>query len=67
MTLTDVTTVVGKSKYKVKAGKTVTVAVRLGAKGTELLAGAKHHTIKVTAKVTVSGGTTVKQKTTLVA
>lgn len=67
VTLTDVTTVVGTSKYKVKAGKTGTVAIRLRAKGTEFLAGAKHHTIKVTAKVTVSGGQTVKQKTTLVA
>jgi large repetitive protein len=66
VTLTDVTTVVGAQKYSVKAGKTGTVAIHLNAKGTRFLAGAKHHTIKVTAKVTVTGGKTVKEKTALV-
>jgi hypothetical protein len=67
VTLTDVTTVVGVQAYKLKAGKTGIVIVHLTAKGVKFLAGAKHHTIKVTAKVTVSGGKTVKEKTALVA
>jgi hypothetical protein len=66
VTLTDVTTVVGSQKYSLKAGKKGIVVVHLKPKGILFVAGAKHHTIKVTAKVTVTGGTTVKERTTLV-
>jgi hypothetical protein len=67
VTLTDVSTVVGSQHYSIGAGKKGIVVVHLKAKGILFLAGAKHHTIKVTAKVTVTGGKTVKEKTTLVA
>jgi hypothetical protein len=66
VTLTDVTTVVATAKYSERVGKTNTFAVYLKVVGNKLLAGAKDHTIKVTATVTVTGGTTIKQKTTLV-
>jgi hypothetical protein len=67
VTLTDVTTVVGSQHYSLKAGKKGIVVVHLRPKGILFLAGAKHHTIKVTATVTVTGGKTVKEKTSLVA
>ncbi len=66
ITLTDVSTVVGSKKYSLKAGKKGIVVVQLKPKGIVFLAGAKHHTIKVTAKVTVTGGKTVKERTSLV-
>jgi hypothetical protein len=67
ITLTDVSTVVGSQHYSLRAGKKGIVVVHLRAKGILFLAGAKHHTIKVTATVTVTGGKTVKERTTLVA
>jgi len=67
VTLTDVRDVVGAQGYSLRAGKKGTVVVHLRPKGVMFLAGAKHHTIKVTATVTVVGGKTVKEKTTLVA
>ncbi|HXR22146.1 MAG TPA: hypothetical protein VN786_06310, partial [Acidimicrobiales bacterium] len=67
VTLTDVSTVVGSQHYSLRAGRKGIVVVHLRAKGILFLAGAKHHTIKVTATVTVSGGKTVKERTTLVA
>jgi hypothetical protein len=66
ITLVDVRTEVGHSKFKVAAGKSGTVSVGLLADGKALLAGAKHHTIKVTETITVNGGPTVKSKVTLV-
>lgn len=66
ITLTDVTTVVGSYKYSEKAGKTNTFAVYIKAVGSRIISVTKGHTIKVTATVTVSGGTTIKQKITLV-
>jgi hypothetical protein len=66
ITLTDVTTVVGTYKYSEKAGKTNTFAVYLNSKGTSFVKHAPKHTIKVTASITVSGGTTIKLKTALV-
>jgi hypothetical protein len=66
ITLTDVSTVVGSQKYSLKAGKKGLVVVQLKSKGIVFLAGAKHHTIKVTAKVTVNGGKTVKERTSVV-
>ncbi len=67
ITLTDVSTVVGSQHYSLRAGVKGIVVVHLRAKGILFLAGAKHHTIKVTATVTVTGGKTVKERTTLVA
>ena len=67
ITLTDVSTVVGSQHYSLRAGSKGIVVVHLRAKGILFLAGAKHHTIKVTATVTVTGGKTVKERTTLVA
>jgi large repetitive protein len=67
ITLTDVSTVVGSQHYSLGAGKKGIVVVHLRAKGILFLAGAAHHTIKVTATVTVTGGKTVKERTTLVA
>ena len=66
VTLTDVTTVVGSQHYSLKAGKKGIVVVHLRPKGILFVAGAKHHTIKVTATVTVTGGKTVKERTSLV-
>ena len=66
VTLTDVRTVVAVERYSLRAGKTATVALHLDRKGLKLLAAAKHHTIKVTATVTVTRGKTVKAKVTLV-
>jgi hypothetical protein len=66
ITLTDVRTEVGHSKFKVAAGKTGTISVGLLTDGKTLLAGAKKHTIKVTETITVTGGKTVKPKLTLV-
>jgi hypothetical protein len=66
VTLTDVTTVVGSQHYSLRAGKKGIVVVHLRPKGILFVAGAKHHTIKVTATVTVTGGKTVKERTTLV-
>ena len=66
VTLTDVSTDVGSQHYSLRAGAKGIVVVHLLAKGIRFLAGAKHHTIKVTATVTVSGGKTVKERTTLV-
>ena len=60
ITLTDVRTEVGHSKYKVAAGKSGTISVGLLADGKSLIAGAKKHTIKVTETITVTGGSTVK-------
>jgi hypothetical protein len=66
VTLVDVTDVVGAQSYSLRAGKKGVVAVHLKPKGILFLAGAKKHTIKVTATVTVHGGKTVKERTTLV-
>jgi hypothetical protein len=66
ITLTDVTTVVGTYKYSEKAGKTNTFAVYLNSKGASFVKHAPKQTIKVTASITVSGGTTIKLKTALV-
>ena len=66
ITLVDVKTEVGHSKYKVASGKTGTISVGLLTDGKHLVAGAKHHTIKVTETITVSGGPTVKSKLTIV-
>jgi hypothetical protein len=66
ITLTDVKTEVGHSKYKVAAGKSGTISVGLLTDGKHLIAGAKKHTIKVTETVTVTGGNTIKPKVTLV-
>lgn len=66
VTLTDGKTLVATEKYSVRKGKTAAVALRLDGKGLKLLAGAKHHTIKVTATMTVTGGRTVKGTVTLV-
>ena len=66
ITLTDVKTEVGHSKYKVAAGKSGTISVGLLTDGKHLIAGAKKHTIKVTETVTVTGGNTIKAKVTLV-
>jgi hypothetical protein len=66
VTLTDVTTVVGSQHYSIGAGKKGIVVVHLLPKGILFVAGAKHHTIKVTAKVSVTGGKTIKERTTLV-
>jgi hypothetical protein len=67
VTLVDVTTNVGSQHYSLRAGKKGIVVIHLRPKGIQFLAGAKHHTIKVTAIVTVTGGKTVKERTTLVA
>jgi hypothetical protein len=61
-----VKTEVGHSKFKLAAGKSGTISVGLLPDGKALLAGAKHHTIKVTETVTVAGGNTIKSKVSLV-
>ncbi len=66
ITLVDVRTEVGHSKFKVAAGKTGTISVGLLTDGKTLLARAKKHTIKVTETITVTGGKTVTSKVTLV-
>ena len=66
ITLVDVRTEVGHSKFKVAAGKTGTISVGLLTDGKALISGAKKHTIKVTETMTVTGGPTVKSKVTLV-
>ncbi len=52
-----------RSPWRQKRG---TVAVHLLPKGIVFLAGAKHHTIKVTATITVAGGKPVKDRMTLI-
>ena len=66
ITLVDVKTEVGHSKFHLAAGKSGTITVGLLPDGKALLAGAKKHTIKVTETVTVTGGATIKSKVTLV-
>lgn len=66
ITLTDVSTKVGSISYGFNAGKSHTYPVPLNSQGIELLKGAKDHTIKVTATVSVNGGKTVKERVTLV-
>jgi hypothetical protein len=66
VTLTDVRSKVGTVKYSERVDKTNTFAIYLNSGGARDLAVAKGHTIKVTATVTVGGGTTVNDKTTLV-
>jgi hypothetical protein len=66
ITLVDVRTELGHSKYHLAPGKTGTVTVGLFAEAGTLLAGAKHHTIKVTETVTVAGGRTISPKLSLV-
>jgi hypothetical protein len=65
VTLTDVRTQVGSAKYRVVAGKETTAIIGISTKGLSYIHGAKGHTIKVTAKVTVTGGKTVTRKTEL--
>jgi hypothetical protein len=66
ITLTDVSTKVGSTAYSFKAGNSHTYPVPLNTAGIKLLKGAKAHTIKVTAKVSVNGGKTIDVKVTLV-
>jgi hypothetical protein len=66
ITLTDVTTKVGSTAYAFKAGNSHTYPVPLNSEGIKLLKGAKAHTIKVNAKVSVNGGKTITVKVTLV-
>ena len=66
VSLTHGKTAVARVKYAIRAGKTTTIALRLGQTVPTLLAVAKHHTITVTAVITVAGGRTVRTKVTLV-
>ncbi|HUB71123.1 MAG TPA: hypothetical protein VL984_11925 [Acidimicrobiales bacterium] len=66
VTLESGKVVFGKSSFSIKAGKTGVVAVKIVKSGQKLISRAKHHTLAVTAVVTVTGGKTVKEKTTLV-
>jgi hypothetical protein len=66
ISLADNHRVVGAVKYSEGVGKTDTFSVDLTAGGARDLATVKDHTIRVTATVTVGGGTTVKEATTLV-
>ena len=65
ITLTDVTTVIVTRAYSLGAGKTATFPTQLNSKGVQFLAGAKQHSITVTEKVTVTGGTTMSKRVTL--
>ncbi|HUB70194.1 MAG TPA: hypothetical protein VL984_07220 [Acidimicrobiales bacterium] len=65
ISLVDVVTRIGGNNYTAKAGKTVTIGIGLNSKGVSYLKGAKHHTIKVWATVTVNGGKTIKTRLTL--
>lgn len=56
ITLTDVRTVVGSSKYSVVAGKSKAYTVGINAKGQKLIKSAKGHAITVTELVTADGG-----------
>lgn len=64
VTLTHGKTTVATVKYSIRAGKTATVALRLDQRILKLLAVAKHHTITVTATITVTGGKAVRTKLT---
>jgi hypothetical protein len=66
VTLTHERIALATVKYAIRAGKTATVTLHVGPKLLRLLAVAKHHTITVTATITVSGGKTIKAKVTLV-
>ena len=69
ITLTDVRTVLavnGAKKYSLGAGKTGTFSVGLDGKAMALINHAKGHAIAVTETVTVTGGTTITARLTLV-
>lgn len=65
ITLVDLKTELGHSKYALAAGKTGYVGVGLFKQALTLLAGAKNHTIGVTETITVTGGKTVTKKITV--
>ena len=62
ITLVDLKTELGHSKYDLAAGQTGYATVGLFPQVLPLLAAAKDHTINATETVTVSGGTTVTKK-----
>jgi hypothetical protein len=66
VTLTHQKTAVARVKYAIRAGKTTTIDIRLAPTVPKLLAVAKHHTITVTATITVADGKTVRTKVTIV-
>lgn len=66
ISLTDVHTVVGSRKYAVAAGKSTLFPLTINSKGLSLLAHAKHKTIRVTEKVTVTGGKTLSRKISVI-
>ncbi len=66
VTLVDVATELGHSKYSLAAGTTAFVSVGLSDQALALLAGAKDHIINVTETLTVKGGATVTRRIGLV-
>ena len=62
ITLVDLKTELGHSKYDLAAGQTGYATVGLFPQVLPLLAAAKDHTINATETVTVSGGTTVTKR-----
>lgn len=66
VTLVDVATELGHSKYSLAAGTTASVSVGLSHQALALLAGAKDHIINVTETLTVNGGATVTRRIGLV-
>ena len=66
VTLVDIRTELGHSKYALAAGTTGYVTVGLFHQASVLLAGAKNHSIDVTETISVTGGKTVTKRITLV-
>jgi hypothetical protein len=64
--LKDVSTLLAIQVYSISAGKTVSVAVKLGKKAQQFLATAKHHTLTLRDTVTVTGGATFANRITVV-
>jgi len=65
VTLLDVVTKIAGADYHADAGKTFTVHLGVNKTGMRYLKGAKKHTIKGWAEVTVKGGTSIKDRLVL--
>jgi hypothetical protein len=65
ITVTHLSAVLGKSGYRITAGKTVAETVRIRNVGLTLLHTAEHHITEVSVTITVAGGQTVREKTKL--
>lgn len=66
ISLLDVRTVIGTANYSLAVGKTGSFVVRLSTQALGLMANAKGHTITVTETVTLTGGTTIQKRVSLV-